>query len=674
MKILKYIGLSCILLLTITSCKNWLDVNTDPDNPNNASASLSNRLPWVQKFWQYTAGPTNFRAAMIAGVYYSNSAATNSFGITWNCDPGSIVVTSYQTWFVEVASNLNDMYNKAEAEGAYHYMAASNVIHALGFMQMLDLFGEMPYTEALGASASPAYDDGKTIFYGCIDKLDEAIELLGRTQETGATQLSAGDMWGGGNTSKWIKFCYGLKARFLLKLSKKTDLFDANAILDCLAKGPQSNADNIIGLCYNVDGDDNDYFLSDPVNTNGNWNFAAYGANQRISKYYYDLLTNMRGSGVEDPRMTKIVPATMGNIKLNANGGLQSYDWIRSEPVDFYGASTRLVKGGPTSIQLATYANSDVTIKYPIEDATALTGFTTAIQGKHRYTVIPGVATSTNANPPDTVSVIYTKGSIYINSTNYIFAGDTAYVNLRSCSTLVGNIGMSEKDVNWYYSTDAKAIGVIGSTGSYQIRPVSDQELLTYHEMCFIEAEVQLRNGNSAGALTAYKKGIEAHINMMQAKLTEWGAVGYVNNPDMSPMNAADIAAYLASNAVCQTAGTLTMADIMLQKYLAMGCSVENWNDMRRFNFSAGNIGSFGVVYPGYDRGPLFAGGAKVRGTSKTDPNYWIRRWRLPGTLELDYNSANASVINTHAGEDYVWGIPIWWDCATDAEYTGYLN
>ena len=672
MKILKYIGLSCMLVLAIASCKDWLDVNADPDNPNNTSVLVSNRLPWIQKFWQYTAGPTNFRASLIAGVYYSNNTNHNTLSVTWACANGS-TTTSYQTWFVEVASNLNDLYNKAEAEGAYHYMAAANVIHALGFIQMLDLYGEMPYAEALGESPSPGYDDGKTIFYGCIDKLDQAIELFGKTQEANATNLSAGDMWNGGDPNKWIKFCYGLKARFLLKLSKKSDLFDMDEILDCLAKGPQSNADNIIGLCYNSSSDVTDYLLSDPFMTNGNWNYAAYGSNQRISGYYYDLLTNMRSSGAIDPRMSKIVPATMGNIRLNTNGSIQSYDWIRSKPVDFYGSSTRLVDGGAASIQLATYADSDTNMKYPIEDATERANFITAIQGKHRYTVIPGVITATNPNPPDTVSVIYTKGSIYVNSTNYVYAGDTIYVNMRTNSSKTGNANLSDKDINWYYSTASMNAGVIGSTGSYQVRPVSDQELLTYHEMCFIEAEIHMRKGNDAPAFAAYKRGIEAHINMMQAKLTEWQAAGY-NNPDMTPMNAADITTYLASNAVCQTAGSLTMADIMLQKYVAMGCSIENWNDMRRFNFSAGNIGGFGIVYPGYDRSPLFAGGAQLPGASKTDADYWIRRWRLPDNLELNYNSANAKKINANAGELFVWSLPVWWDCATDAEYTSYLN
>ena len=193
--------------------------------------------------------------------------------------------------------------------------------------------------------------------------------------------------------------------------------------------------------------------------------------------------------------------------------------------------------------------------------------------------------------------------------------------------------------------------------------------------MCFIKAEVLFRKGDAAGALVAYKAGIKAHMDRMQKELAEWVAGGFSKtNPDMTPMDEADITAYLASAAVAQDPGELTMQDIMLQKYVAMGFNIENWNDMRRFNFSAGNVGSFGVVYPGYDRGPLFSGQAKLVGAGKTDPQYWIRRWRLPATTELNYNATNAKAANKHATEDDIWSIPVWWDCATDDEYYGYIR
>jgi hypothetical protein len=661
MKSLKYIIPLCILVLGTTSCKKWLEVNTDPDNPSSSTVLVQNRLPWMQHFYSYTAGVTNFRSACQAGVYYSNSGSGNALSTTWTGTSGNI--TPYQTWFIEVASNLNDMYNSAKQKGAYYYMAAADVFSALGFMEMLDLYGEMPYTQAITPGIpSPGYDDGKTIYYGCMAKLDEAISLFGKIQDPGAPSLADGDMWNHGDVSKWIKLCYGLKARYMLLLSKKSDLFNPDSILYCLSKGPQSNADDVVQPGYN-NSTVTDYLESDPVVTNGNWDYAAYGSNQRISAFYYNLLTNMRSSGVTDPRMSKIVPAAMSDIKLD-NGKVISYKWNRSIGVDSYGPSTRLVKGGSFSISASSYvASKPVSITYSITDPTDLANFITAQQQAGRPYTVSG----------NDVTITYPVGSIYINSSNYLYAGDTDYVNLRSFSLATG--GVSETDVNWYPSKEAMAAGAVGSTGSYQVRPVSDEEILTYHEMCFIKAEVYLRKGDKADAYSAYIAGIQSDMDMMQAKLTDWKAAGYANNnPDMAPMDPSAITAYLQSDAVCQNAGDLTMSDIMLQKYVAMGCSIENWNDMRRFDFSAGDVGGFGVIYPGFDRGPLFAGTDLYIGGSKTDPRYWPRRWQLPATLELNYNSQNALAINPHAADPSVWSMPVWWDCATDDQYYGYLK
>lgn len=661
MKSLKYMmAAGCLLTLGLSSCSDFLDVNVDPDKPNNTTAEVANRVPWIQRMFMYSAGITNYRTSMIAGVLYSTSGTHGPAAVTWNFAPGT-TTSSYQTWFVETAANLNDLYNKAKAENAYHYMAVADIYHALGFMQMLDLYGEIPYTEALGNSPVPAYDDGKTIFNGCVAKLDEAIKLLSEAQPATATPLSKGDLMNGGDAQKWLKMAYGLKARFLLKLSKKAE-FDPEAILDCLSKGPQSIDDNSVMPCFNSGQDVTDYLMGDPIMTNGNWNCVAYGTTQRITKYYTDLLTDMRGAGVEDPRYTKIVPAVMTNIKV-VDGKVQSYDWARSKGVDCHGDCERLKAVGWNSIVAPTWAATNKDITYDIADATARDKFVSDIQKLHKTTV-----------DGTKVKVTYQTGSVYVNSTNYAYAGDTAYVSLRSNSKLTGNQTKEENDVYWYFSTnDALNAGAVGSTGSFQTRPVSDFEIMTYHEACFIKAEVLFRKGDKAGALAAYKAGIKAHLDYMQKKLTAWKGQGF-SNPDMQPMDDAKIAAYLASDAVCQNASDLKMSDIMLQKYVAMGCSLENWNDMRRFNYGAGNIADFGVVYPGMDRSVLFTGTDKLKGTSKDDPKYWPRRWRLPATLELSYNEAQALAINKHAEDTDIWSYPVWWDCATDAEYEGYLK
>ena len=662
MRNLKYIIVGCLLVLGSASCKKWLNVNTDPDHPNDQTVLLQNRLPWIQHFYAYTAGVTNFRTACQAGVYYSATANANALAVTWTLTTGN--VTPYQTWFVEVASNLNDMYNTAKAKGATDYMAAADVFSAMGYMEMLDLYGEMPYTQATSGIPSPAFDDGKTIYNGCMAKLNEAISLFSQPQAANAPSFASGDMWLGGNATQWIKFCWGLKARYMLKLSKKADLYNADSVLYCLSQGPQSISDNVVQAGFN-NSTVTDYLEGDPVVTNGNYDYAGEGSNQRISQFYYNLLTNMRGAGVVDPRMTKIVPSSMSNVKLNASGQVQSYTWLRSVGLDFYGPSTRLVAGGATSIIAASFAAANTNIKYTIADPTALANFIAAqTAAGHTFT--------TSGN---TVTVTYPAGSVYINSTNYLYAGDTIYVNMRSSSMAYsGNPNQPSNNVNWYPVVAAFNAGVVASTGSYQIRPVSDQEILTYHEMEFIKAEVEMRKGDPADAYTAYLAAIQAHINMMQAKLTSWQAGGYTTvNPDMAPMDQNAINTYLTSAAIAPGAGALTMQDIMQQKYIAMGCSLENYNDMRRWDFSAGDIGSYGVIYPGYGRSPLFAGGSLYTGTNPTDPRYWQRRWEAPQTLELNYNLTNALKINPHAADPNIWSMPVWWDCATDAIYYGYL-
>jgi hypothetical protein len=687
MKNLKYIILGCVLLVGLGSCKKWLDVNTDPDNPNNQSVPVPNKLSWIENYWKEPAGVTNMRTSCISGVIYAIAAAKNTFSTTWQCS-NSNSTTPYQAFFVGVSSNITDLYSSAQKQGAYHYMAAADVFHALGYMEMLDLYGEMPYTQAGTGIPSPVPDDGKTIFNGCMARLNEAISLLNKTQESGAPALSAGDILNNGDVNKWLKMCWGLKARYMLKLSKKSDLYNADSILYCLSKGPQSNADNVVELNFNNSAA-TDFLEGDPISANGNYDFAGYGSNQRITEYYYNLLTNMRGASVVDPRMSKIVPASMANVQL-VGGKVSSYTWLRSVGVNSYNANdkdpsplfpNRLVKGGANSIATVTVTSAPTSVVYPFTTSTAIADHPNFVASLLAAGKVPKNGSNINdfADSGNYVRVTYKPGSVYITSTNYIQAGDTVYVNLRSNSLATTAVAQPSNDVTFYPNLAAYTTGVVASTGSFQIRPISDMEILMYHEMCFIKAEVYMRKGDAGNAYTAYRAGIQAHLDYMQSKLNQWRGSydktsSGIANPDMGPMDQTAINTYLASSAVAQGSGTLTMSDIMLQKYVAMGVSIENWNDMRRFNFSAGNVGTFGVVYPGYQRGPLFTGQAQLTGGAPTDPRYWIRRFALPPTYEIQYNFINTTTLNPHATDPNIWSMPVWWDCATDAEYEAYLQ
>ena len=152
-------------------------------------------------------------------------------------------------------------------------------------------------------------------------------------------------------------------------------------------------------------------------------------------------------------------------------------------------------------------------------------------------------------------------------------------------------------------------------------------------------------------------------MELMNQKLN---AYADKNNPGKKPMTDQEISDFMKSEGVCQDAAKLTMEEIMKQKFIVMTFTVENWNDMRRFNYSAGNIGNFGVVYPGFERPkamPASATTDKFPGASKVEDNYWWRRF-MHCSHEVNYNAEQWKASNPKADKLDIWSVPVWWDSA----------
>lgn len=662
MKRIIYPILCMAFFLGVTSCDDYLDINTDPDNPISEAATVDLRLPWIQHYYSYAWGTAGMRASTIMGLMtQTNSTASNSRLAAWNPSQASCT-TVYQNWYVGAAVNVEGLIKKGLETNEYHYVGAAYCIKAMGFMMMLDLHGELPIEEAFIMKTDPKYDDGKKMYELCMGYLDQAIEYLSKDQPSGTKPLSNGDLWNSGSVDKWKKLCYGLKARYMLKLSKKADLFDPDGILSALQQAPQSNEDNTFMKHYNVSGDQTNITVADPYQTNVLWNAVAYGSTQRLTRYYVDLLRKdvPREGLVEDPRLEKLVPAMMTNIKLDdTSGSIVDYGWARDAGVDMIN-STKRQNGGPFA---ATYATESevggvkvpyIELTYTIADATERANFVAAAGAIHEVT-----------ESGETVTVKYQKGAAYCNTTNYKLAEDTLFVNLRSNS-----MSTSGRSVNNLYYYPFSNYDFVAGTGTFYARPNSDTDFLTYHEMCFIKAEIYMRKGDKPNAHDAYMKGIKAHFDRMQTKLKEWDAAGTLN-PDEKPMDETEAAVFRSSGAICQDPAELTMAEIIRQKIVAMGFDLENWNDIRRFNYNVS--GEFGVVYPDYDRPKEFTTTAAFPGASPTDPTYWFRRFSQ-SSHESNYNSTQLYASNVKAMKDDIWSIPVWWDCATDSEYYGYIG
>ncbi|MDD3787811.1 MAG: SusD/RagB family nutrient-binding outer membrane lipoprotein [Petrimonas sp.] len=589
MKKIRYILVLVAISLIASSCsQEWLNINEDPNNPSNTVASVDSRLAWIQHHYLYAQMTAGTRTTYITQQNtYTTTTARDGRSAGWN-PSSAISTTPYQWFFVVSAANFKDLEEKATKEEAWHYLGAVKAIKAAGFMLMTDWYGEMPYTEALGEAVTPKFDDGKTIFEGCLADIDKAIEYFNMTQPATATPLKKGDSWNDGDVQKWLKMCYGLKARWLNNLSKKSAMYNPDAILTALNNAPTSNADNTVVNHVDVASDNvGDVMWADPLMASIVFDNVGMNTNVRITKWYEDILTNFDNKGIEDPRADKLIP--WAQFK-------QGKEFIRSKGVDMQ-SDIRLNKG-----------------PFP----TTFNAKNEAITNNGR--TIPAHAWYCNTSDPNRW-------------------GDTVYVSFRSSA--IGYYGDTDDLYQW-------ADGTIASTGTFYSRPDAPTHYLCYHEMCFIKAEVLFKKGDKTGAFNAYKEGIKAHIELMNQKLKTYGNV----NPNKSPMNQADIDNFL-NNAIGD-ATNVTLGKIMTQKYISMSFSQQNWNDMRRMDYSPNAYLGWDIPYEYYK-------------TAEAQVSIPLgKQWRriMQVSHEINYNSDNWAASHPHAKDNDIWSYPVWWDTA----------
>ncbi|MBO0358885.1 SusD/RagB family nutrient-binding outer membrane lipoprotein [Hymenobacter sp. BT186] len=183
---------------------------------------------------------------------------------------------------------------------------------------------------------------------------------------------------------------------------------------------------------------------------------------------------------------------------------------------------------------------------------------------------------------------------------------------------------------------------------SWYARDLGYYELITYHELKFIEAEAAFRAGNPARALQAYRQGIEAHIRKLSGGGTFASQGLTVTFPVLTQQQ---IDGYLNSAAVAQNVAQLDYKRIMEQKYIALFLNPEAWSDMRRFDFRSDIY--VNLAYPN-GANPIF-NPVPADPTQRKFP-----RRLLPALTETQYNPQNVAAIGG-LDTDYATR-PLWWD------------
>ena len=287
-----FIGIA--LLSLISSCKKYEDFQTNPNLPSTATPALLLTAICYSVFY-YDNTPAAFAGRHLTYYERGNSAVDYSWTAGTN--------DNYSFDNFNVLRQVMQMDSLAVESGQLQYLGLTKFFRALLFSQMTEVYGEIPYTNAMAAISGnfrPEYDSQETIYKGLLQELEEANTLL----DDGKGKIN-GDIIFEGSASQWKKLVNAFKLRLLIHLSKK----ETNANLDIKtqfqnitsqpAKYPlfTSNDDNA-ELVFNSSSPDNYY---------PDFGYLSLSTAVSMEKRFVAILKDRK-----DPRLFAIAEAVSG--------------------------------------------------------------------------------------------------------------------------------------------------------------------------------------------------------------------------------------------------------------------------------------------------------------------------------------------------------------------------
>ena len=223
-----------VMVIGATSCKKTFDnLLNDPNNPTPASADVDLFLNQVQLgFNLFLSGsPSNELSSyysasdlgahmsrqqwlfFVGGPFYRSAYQPATMDVVWDLAYSS--VNTYGTG--GVINTADVMIPLAESQKKYVQAGIARVLKAYTYGTLVDLFGDVPFSEADkgAANPNPKVDPGAAVYAGVQAILDSAILDF---QHTDASAGPTNDLFYNGDASKWIAAAKTLKLKFYMNV------------------------------------------------------------------------------------------------------------------------------------------------------------------------------------------------------------------------------------------------------------------------------------------------------------------------------------------------------------------------------------------------------------------------------------------------------------------------
>lgn len=220
MKKLHKFFIAALLVGSITSCKKFLDVNQNPNNATAATPELILRQAIVSTASNVVTF-NNYGARLIG--YYANAGGVSGWGdiISYNYTTGSFAALFESVY--KINNDLQLVVNYSKQDQLHNqFIGAAKVLQAYNFQNLVDVYGDVPYFDALKGSQAlqPKYDKAEAIYKDLAEQIDAALALF-NAEPSGSTQFASSDPLFNGDITRWIKFANTIKLRLILRGGSK---------------------------------------------------------------------------------------------------------------------------------------------------------------------------------------------------------------------------------------------------------------------------------------------------------------------------------------------------------------------------------------------------------------------------------------------------------------------
>ena len=223
-----FLFIAAILILGSSCKKDFLSVNEA--NPNTASSVPGNLIlpAALSATVNVMDNPKNWDFVYL---WYGIWSISGGYTINSDLSQYNIRNSSYQNnwdYMYLAAKSFDDIEKSSTTPQAAISLAIAKIMKAYIFQNLVDLYGDVPYTEAFKGSANmkPKYDKQQAIYEDLVVQIDAALAALKAAPADVYVPKATEDIMYAGDKAKWIKLGNTLKLRILMHQADMPGRYD----------------------------------------------------------------------------------------------------------------------------------------------------------------------------------------------------------------------------------------------------------------------------------------------------------------------------------------------------------------------------------------------------------------------------------------------------------------